>query len=143
MTAKGETTHSEPIAAVLDASAVLATLQSEPGADVVDAIAPRSIILSVNVCEVVTKLVLTGMPFADAREAVISLGIPSVPFDEELALLAASLVASTKKVGLSLGDRACLALAMSRGLPVFTTESRWERVALPVDVRLIRTRSAA
>jgi hypothetical protein len=76
------------------------------------------------------------------REIVVHHGA-QVHHLEPLALLAASLVTSTKEFGLSLGDRACLALAMSRGLPVLTTESRWERVALPVDVRLIRTRSAA
>src|SRR5215208_935029 len=93
---------------VLDASAVLALLNQEPGLDQVEGILGESIISAVNACEVLTKLIDAGMPLEEARESFDLLGLEVMDFNKELAEQAASLRDSTRKKGLSLGDRCCL-----------------------------------
>lgn len=123
---------------VLDAGVVLAAIQSEPGSEHAAQVIPRSVISSVNFCEVAGVLVRNGMPAHLASQVLSSLGLDVVPFDAELALKAASLYAVGKPLGLSLGDRACLALALSRGGPVYTTERAWSGLRLPVRIEVIR-----
>lgn len=123
--------------AVLDASAVLALLQDEPGASAVVETLPGALICSVNFSEVVAKLSEVGMPEADIRTA-LELGFGVVPFDENLAFQAGALRPETRCAGLSLGDRACLALALDRGLPALTTDRSWTSVSTGVQVRCIR-----
>jgi ribonuclease VapC len=123
---------------VLDASAVLALLNEEAGGERVEAALAGSMIGSVNYCEVLGKLIDGGMPEDEARQSVQLLGIEIIGFDEESARVAASLRLSTRRLGLSLGDRCCLALGLSRGFPVMTAERVWARVKTPVKVVLIR-----
>lgn len=123
---------------VLDAGTVLASIQGEPGRALADEVIPNSVILSVNFGEVATVLVRNGVPFESASQLLRSLGLTVVPYDAELALLAAKLYPDGKPFGLSLGDRACLALAVQRDLPVFTTERKWSELKLPISVRVIR-----
>ena len=123
---------------VLDASAVLAVLNDEPGADVVAASLRDSVISAVNVSETVAKLADGGMPDAAIREALRDLLLDVVPFDSELAYDAGLLRPSTRDAGLSLGDRACLALARRLGLRALTDDESWKRVAVGVEVSLIR-----
>ena len=104
---------SRPVSnAVLDASALLALLQDEPGSDRVLESLPGALVCSVNLSEVVAKLTELGMPEPDIRVA-LSLGLEVVAFDEALAYSAGALRPATRPAGLSLGDRACLALARS------------------------------
>ena len=123
---------------VMDASAILALVRGEPGADVVRARIPHSVVSAVNVAEVGTKLVDWGLPRAGLRRVVLSLGLEVRPFDEDQALAAAALRAATRSQGLSLGDRACLALAQSTGLPVLTADRAWRGVGFDVDIEVIR-----
>ncbi len=129
---------------VLDASALLAFLQREPGQErVAEAIAPGSAISAVNVSEVVAKLRDASTPEPAIRQSLDSLaarGLEVVPFDRSLALAAGFLRPLTRELGLSLGDRACLALGRVRGQPVLTADRGWTAVAgaLGVDVRVIR-----
>ncbi|MBN9520122.1 type II toxin-antitoxin system VapC family toxin [bacterium] len=133
-----ERSNDAELEGVLDAGAVLAAIRDEPGGDYAERVIPQSVILSVNLSEVATVLVRNGMPFPVASQVLTSLGMQVVPFDAELALRAASLFPIGKPLGLSLGDRACLALALHRGSPVFTTERRWAELQLPIKVEVIR-----
>jgi PIN domain nuclease of toxin-antitoxin system len=124
---------------VLDASAVLALVLQEPGADrVTDAIDDGAVMLSVNVAEVVTKLHEQGMSEARIRAILGTVRAPIVPFDEELAYRAGMLRSATRSAGLSLGDRACLALAERLGVPALTSDRAWGRLQTGIQVEVIR-----
>lgn len=124
---------------VVDASAILALVKGEPGAGVVRARISRSVVSTVNVAEVGTKLVDWGMTGAGLRHVVLNLGFEVRPFDSDQALAAAALRTATRSHGLSLGDRACLALAQSTGLPVLTADRAWRGVGLELAIDVIRT----
>ncbi len=123
---------------VLDASAVLALLNQEAGMERVAAVLADSCIGTVNYCEVMGKLIDAGMPEQDARESIELLNVEVVGFDVDLARLAAVLRNSTKKLGLSLGDRSCLALALARRNTAVTAERIWAKLKLGVKIELIR-----
>lgn len=123
---------------VLDASAVLALLNDEVGAKKVQESLPGAMISSVNFAEVVTRLTLLGMPENEIQAALDILALDITPFDEEQAFLAGFLAIKTKQSGLSLGDRACLALALKTGFEALTSDKAWLALDLGVEVRLIR-----
>lgn len=124
--------------AVLDSSAVLAVLRDEPGGDQVLELLPRVVVSAVNYAEIVTKLIDFGAPAASAAEAVEKLTLKVAQFDIDTAIDAGLFRASTRAQGLSLGDRACLALAKSRGLPALTADRAWAAVDVGVEIVLIR-----
>ena len=124
--------------AILDSSAVLALLRGEPGADRIRRVIARSLLCSVNLTEVIGKLIERGAPASAAVQIARSLPYQVVPYDEDLASDAGVLWGETRASGLSLGDRACLALARREGLPALTTDQRWARETVGVDVQLIR-----
>lgn len=123
---------------VLDASALLAVLNEEPGQEEVEAALPDALIGAVNLSEVMAKLVDNGMPEPQARSVLDDLGLTIIPFDTGLALQAGALRPLTRHLGMSLGDRACIALGMQLDLPVLTTERNWRGLSLPVQVQVIR-----
>jgi PIN domain nuclease of toxin-antitoxin system len=123
---------------VLDASAILALLHREPGGDIVLRHAGNAIVSAVNLSEVGARLVDHGMTEEAIRLAIGSVGAEVVPFDENLAYVASLLRARTRSRGLSMGDRACLALAMATGLPALTGDRLWMTLDVGVDIRLIR-----
>ena len=123
--------------AVLDASAALAYLLGEPGAAVVTSVLLDAAIGAINASEVITKLMERVSP-GTARADFQQLGLDVIPFDLRLAMLTADLRAPTRSAGLSLGDRACLALGRQMRLPVYTADRRWATVDVGVEVRLIR-----
>ncbi|MGH9599181.1 MAG: type II toxin-antitoxin system VapC family toxin [Terracidiphilus sp.] len=123
---------------VLDASALMALIRREAGADLVDACFPWAVISAVNQAEVQTKLVSAGIEEKLAWWHIAEVNCPSVSFDEEQARIAGSLVRITRPYGLSLGDRACLALAIQRHATVYTTDRAWKSLALPIQVEVIR-----
>ena len=128
----------EPVArpeVILDASAVLAWLQEEPGADVVDAVLDRAAISAVNATEVVHKLISRGGTREGALEILDRLSLPVLDFTEKMSRECAGL---SRHAGLSLGDRACNAVGISLGLPVYTSEKKWGDLGLKGTVRLIR-----
>ena len=111
--------------AVLDSSAVLALLLAEPGADKVRSALPGALLSTVNFAEIVSKLCERGMPAYQARAAIETIGVEVVDFDLDQACLTGDLRNRTRSAGLSLGDRACLALASSRKLTAITTDTAW------------------
>ena len=123
---------------VLDASALLALLNKEDGSEIVLDSLPKSVISTVNLAEVVTRLTLLGMPEREVRQAISILGLETFPFDLEQAYRAGILAADTQLFGLSLGDRACLALALKLQADVLTADRVWKSLVIGVEVKLIR-----
>jgi len=124
--------------AVLDASALLALLNGESGGELVAAaLGQGASIGAVNLSEVVAKLAELGVPEADVRQAVEPLGLDVVDFDADLALLSGMMRASTRQLGLSLGECACLALGRRPGLPVLTADRTWVGLGLHAQVQAI------
>ena len=115
---------------VLDASAILALLNQETGSERVAALLPESVVSAVNAAEVLSKLVDGGMPIDAACESVDLLRIEVIDFSKKLAEMSASLRSSTRKKGLSLGDRCCLALGMEMESEVVTAEREWDKLKL-------------
>jgi ribonuclease VapC len=125
---------------ILDASAVLAFLLREPGQDrVMEVLLTEPRMSTVNFAEVVTKYVLRGFA-AQGERLRHELPVVFVPVDEDLALQAALMVSVTRPLGLSLGDRICLALARRMGVPALTADRSWLEAArtLGVTVEAIR-----
>lgn len=124
---------------VLDASALLALLNDEPGADAVQkALLSGAFISSVNLAEVVGKLVEVGLSRDETRQVVGGLGLDAKEFDSVQGYEAGFLRLLTTEVGLSLGDRACMTLAIATGLPILTADRSWLKVDLPVGVQVLR-----
>ncbi len=123
---------------VVDASALLALLSEEGKVERRPATLNGTTISAVNLSEVVAKLAEAGMPEAEIRSALDPLGLEIVAFDAGQAYQAGLLRPQTKAMGLSLGDRACLALAQKRGFPVLTMDRAWARLQIGVDIRLMR-----
>jgi len=123
---------------VLDSSAILALLNDESGAGMVQELLPVAIVSAVNYAEVVTRLSLLGMPENEIHQAIDMLGLTIIPFDEDLSFRTGSLAMVTKPYGLSLGDRACLALALQTGYSAITSDRVWEELNIGADVRVIR-----
>ena len=128
---------------VLDASALLALMQSERGADVVDELLANHdcVASSVNMAEVGSKLIDKGLPPAQLERVLAASDVQVIDFDAVQAVICAQLRASTRELGLSLGDRACLALARGMQATAVTADRAWADLdadAIGVPVRLIR-----
>ena len=124
--------------AILDASAMLALIFGETGADIVALQARASRILSVNFSEVLQRVIaIDGNPDR-AEEAADLLGIEVVPFDRRLARLTAELREKTSFMGASFADRACLALGLASGAPILTSDKDWRKLDIGIDIRMIR-----
>jgi ribonuclease VapC len=124
--------------AVLDASALIAFLRNEPGADKVAAVLAGSCVSAVNLAETISKMVEYGKPLDAVAYQIERLRVPVIPFDTEQAKLVASLWKTTRVMGLSLGDRACLALGLKQGVPVLTADQLWAKADVGVKIELIR-----
>jgi PIN domain nuclease of toxin-antitoxin system len=123
---------------VLDSSAVLAFLDSEPGAAIVLSILRSSYISTVNLAEVYSKLIERGDPGLQAFAIVRSAIGQVMPFTEQMAEASGELRPLTRHLGLSLGDRACLALAMALNAEVYTADRIWAELQLPCTIKVIR-----
>lgn len=124
---------------VLDASALLAVLNQEPGAERLTAeLLSASAASTVNLAEVHSNLVSRGLRPDDAWEATLTPIGEAVPFTPEHARLAGDLVAQTSSLGLSLGDRACLALGIRLRVPIYTADKSWKKLKVGARIRVIR-----
>jgi ribonuclease VapC len=123
---------------VLDASALLALLNAEEGAAIVGDLLPQAVISAVNLAEVVTRLSAIGMPEHEIRPALALLGLETIPFDEGQAFQAGLLYTPTQSFGLSLGDRACLALAKTTKATAVTADRAWQDLDIGIEINLIR-----
>ena len=124
---------------VLDASALLALMRGEPGGDAVAALLATAVIGAVNLSEVVAKLQERGVPDAIIDESLADLDLHVIPFDREQAMRAGKLRQATRSLGLSFGDRACLATAGTLGAVAITTDRDWARLEIGIDIALARS----
>ena len=123
---------------VLDASALLAFLQLEPGHETVSNVLAESVISTVNWAEVIGKCIVGDVETEGLLEDLRALGLAVVPFSSAEAELAGRLAQPTRALGLSLGDRACLALGLARGDSIYTADRTWRRLRLGVAIKTIR-----
>lgn len=125
---------------VFDASAALAFLRQEPGADRVAAALEGSLLTTVNLVEVLTPYARHGVSPRQIETILAALKSEIVDFDAELAIDAAQMIGATRPAGLSLGDRACLALAKRLGVPALTADRAWATIAEAAGVEIVLIR---
>ncbi|HEV2855319.1 MAG TPA: type II toxin-antitoxin system VapC family toxin [Thermoanaerobaculia bacterium] len=123
---------------VLDASALLALLGTEPGSETVAESIPGAVINTVNLSEVVAKLMERGVPEAAVRSALREVELDVQPFGEDLAYRAGILRLATRSAGLSFGDRACLASGQQLSVAVLTADRNWRSLEVGVEIRFLR-----
>jgi PIN domain nuclease of toxin-antitoxin system len=123
---------------VLDSSALLALLFFESGCERVAELVPQSCMSTVNLAEVLGRLARDGRPLDEALDQIQQMGIAWIDFDRESAIAAAALLLPTAPWGLSLGDRACLALARLLNLPAVTADHAWARLDLDISIEVVR-----
>jgi ribonuclease VapC len=125
-------------ACVIDASALLALLHDEPGGELVASLLDSAAVSSVNWSEVIQKALERNTDVQGLREDLESLGLEIVPFTAARAERTARLRSTTRHLGLSLADRACLTLAAELGLPAVTTDRIWKDLDFETEIRLAR-----
>lgn len=123
---------------VLDSSAVLAFLFDEPGAVRVASVVGASLMSTVNLAETLAVVERQRREPGPVLQLLRELGLAFVLLDEDLAERTAALEGVTRDLGVSLGDRACLALAMRMDRPALTADRAWTRLQLPVRIELVR-----
>lgn len=126
------------MACVLDASAMLALLHSEPGGEAVEDVLDRAAMSAVNWSEICQRWLAHDVDVVDLRADIEALGVQIVPFTADDAEQTAALWVSTRRLGLSLGDRACLGLARRLELPAVTADRAWLDADVGVEIRPIR-----
>ena len=126
---------------VLDASALLAFMFREEGHEQVGRRIHASCLSTVNLSEVLERFTRDGQDSRQVLERIAATSIEVVPFSAEHAAIAAELAPETRPLGLALGDRACLALALSRGIDAVTADQVWSRLDIGVRVRVVRPRA--
>ena len=123
---------------VLDASAILCLLFEEPGMEKVLARGQGAFVSAVNLSEALSKAMDNGVPAEIRAIAIEALALNIVAFDADAAHAAAELRTATKAFGLSLGDRACLALAGRLRATVLTTDRIWSRLDIGITIEQLR-----
>ncbi len=123
---------------VLDASALLALFHDERGAERVEAALEGALISTVNWAEVIQKSVAHGVDVDGMHEELLSTGVTFEVFTQPQAEIAGKLWTATRQLGLSFGDRACLALGLERSLPVITADRAWKKLRLEIAIDVIR-----
>jgi PIN domain nuclease of toxin-antitoxin system len=124
---------------VFDASAILALLRDEPGADIVAQYIGDGLISAVNFQEVIKALLRREVPIDAALAMLHALHLDVRPHGRDDAIAAAALASATKEFGSCLGDRTCMALAIAEGLPVLTADQEWATIELQ-GLRLLLVR---
>ena len=123
---------------VLDASALLAYLQDEPGGNVVDRVLTESVMSSVNWAEVIQKSIAASVNVDGLLDDLQALGLLVEPFTPEDGEMAGRLWEQTRHAGLSLGDRACLSLGLRLGVTVLTSDRAWTSLNLSLYIQVIQ-----
>jgi ribonuclease VapC len=124
---------------VLHSSAILAAINSERGSEqLTPELLSTAVSSAVNLAEVQTKLVDGGMDPQEAWDATLSSVGNAADFTSLHAEITGNLIPQTRALGLSLGDRACLALGISLNLPVYTADQAWRKLKLGIRIHVIR-----
>ena len=125
---------------ILDASAFIALASEEKGWEMVASILPKAVMSAVNVAEVAKFMIELKGSNKEEAQSVINQSISEIyNFSEEQAFISADLIKVTKRLGLSLGDRACIALAIDIGYPILTADKAWDKLKMnDVTIKQIR-----
>ena len=123
---------------MIDTSALIAYVNHEPGGERVPVMSGDAVISTVNYAETVSVMTTRGLSRDEVREQLSAIVLEVVDFDEETAEAAGLLIKKTKRFGLSLGDRACLAAAQRERIPVMTADRSWGGLGLELDIQFIR-----
>ena len=123
---------------VVDASAILALINNEKGKELVEETLSRAIVSAINFSEVITVTNRNGLNEQEVTGLLKNIFPHIIDFNYEQAFIAASLDKDTKRFGLSLGDRSCLALAKYIKCPVITADKDWQKLNIGIDIKLIR-----
>lgn len=124
---------------ILDASALLALIQKEKGAEIVEPLLKYAIMSVVNVAECLTALQRVRIPPQEAMEYISAIIATIIPFDLEQAQLVAELYPHVQHKGLSLGDRACITLGIKLQIPIYTADKIWSKLTIDqANINLIR-----
>lgn len=124
---------------LFDASALLALIQQENGYEQLEDVVANAVISSVNLSEVISVLARSGMPKDVINETINSSITDVIPFSRNEAIFAGELITKSKKLGLSLGDRACIATSIVYNLKLYTTDQIWQKLELE-NLQLILVR---
>ena len=124
---------------VLDASALLALIKNETGGDIIERLLGNIVMSSVNISEVAAILLNSSMSLEECKDVIEPFVDSIIAFDSELSFITASLRQTTKHKGLSLGDRACIALGIKLQAPIYTADKIWAELNInKADIKLIR-----
>ncbi len=123
---------------VLDASAILASIYFEKGYDLVDKHLTDALVSTVNLTEVIENMLSKEISMHDVKNIITKLPLVIIDYNQEHAFIAANLRKETRHKGLSLGDRACLAIAKAEKLTVLTADKAWEKLDVGVKIQVIR-----
>lgn len=124
---------------LFDASALLILIQQENGSDQLEQVVSRALISSVNLSEVISVLIRSGTTKEIANEIIKSSITDVIPFTQAEAELAGELISQTKSLGLSLGDRACIATSIIHNLELYTADQAWQKLTIKnLQLKLIR-----
>ena len=125
---------------LLDASALLAFIQEEQGAEAVDAVLETSLMSAVNFSESAARIAARGIDPRPVLSDILEFGLDVLDFDFRCSMALIDVQAHERRIGvrLSLGDRCCLATAMAEELPILTADREWSRFADLVDIRFVR-----
>ena len=121
---------------VLDASAVLAYINAEPGSEMVEEVLFSSTISSANLTEVFSKLVRSGMDAEETRDVLLQCCPSVTAVDREQAETAGIIHAAVTHLGISYADCACLSLGARCDRPVLTADHKWEELDIDFDVEV-------
>jgi PIN domain nuclease of toxin-antitoxin system len=127
------------IKTIFDTSAFLAIINNEPGSEIAQQNISSAGMSTINIAEVITYLVRNGYTDNTNLQRIINL-IKPIPLETTIAIAAGKMVSITKTLGLSLGDRACLATAQSLQRPVYTADKKWSEIANQIGVQIIQIR---
>ncbi len=123
---------------MLDSSAVLAVILEEPGGEAVTGVLQGGLLSTVNMAEVHARILRRGASGDEVWGLILNCSCEVCFFSDEQARIAAELIAVTRPFGLSLGDRACLALAIERKATVYTADRDWKKLSLGIEIEVIR-----
>jgi PIN domain nuclease of toxin-antitoxin system len=123
---------------VYDSSALLAIILGEPGAEIANANVANAMVSSVNLAEIFSRAEDKGIPMGKTERFLMGKEVQFVDFDTDLARVVGTLRTKTRSRGLSLGDRACIALALRERATIMTADRVWAELDLPCKVELIR-----
>ena len=127
-----------PNPVVLDSSAILAVFLNEPGGEIVSPLLEGALLSTVNLAEAHMRMVELGASAGHAWSRLQSVQCEICFFSDTQARMAAELRSITRPFGLSLGDRACLALGLQRKATVYTTDRIWKNLDLGIEIEVIR-----